>query len=427
MAELAVVVPCLNEGENLRVLLPRIDTVVREMGIHAETIVVDGGSRDGTPEIARQLGARVILSKYAGYGGALRAAFESVLSPYIVTLDADFSHHPAIVKYLYEMRDQADILIASRYIQGGYARTPWPRKILSRVLNRVFRTVLSLNVHDASSGFRLYRREAVVSLDLRHHTYAVLQEILTKAYCAGFQVAEIPFHYLPRRYGRSHARFLRLGHDYLGVLWEMWKVRNSIASADYDTRAFHSRIPLQRYWQRKRYQIVINYIGNRLRVLDVGCGSSQILNGAPQSVGIDIQRPKLRFMRRPGRRLVNGSVFDLPFRDERFEVVVCSQVIEHIPDGDNVFREIIRVLEPGGSLIIGTPDYGTLSWPIIEKVYKVVQPGGYADEHITHYSRRGLTKRLESFGLEVLDHRYVCGSELIVHARKPASADSAAP
>jgi ubiquinone/menaquinone biosynthesis C-methylase UbiE len=341
-----------------------------------------------------------------------------------VTLDADFSHHPAIVKYLYEGRDQADIVVASRFVRGGHAKMRFFRKMLSWLLNGVFRRILSLPVRDMSSGFRLYHREAIASLRIKHSTYAVLQEILTKAYCEGYQIAEIPFHYMPRRRGRSHARLVRFGRDYLSVLWEMWKVRNSIRSADYDWRAFHSRIPFQRWWQRKRYQTILGYIGDRLEVLDVGCGSTQILNGAPQTVGVDVLHSKLRFMRRPGRRLVNAGAEALPFQSDAFQVVICSQVIEHLPQGDDVFLELIRVLKPGGSLILGTPDYGSWQWPIIEKIYDFVNPSGYAEEHITHYTRMGLFGRMRSLGLYVKDYEYICHGELIIHAQKPTEPQS---
>ncbi|HUT26363.1 MAG TPA: glycosyltransferase [Sumerlaeia bacterium] len=420
MAELAVVIPCLNEADNLEALLPRIASVVAELGVSSETFVVDGGSVDGSPEAAERLGAKVIVQKGAGYGGALRTAFERIDSRYLVTLDADFSHPPSILKYLYEMRDGADIVIASRRVQGGHARMPWTRRILSGVLNEAFRRVLSLPFRDMSSGYRLYRREILAGLDLKHSTYAVLQEILIKAYCAGYRIVEIPFHYLPRRSGQSHARLFRFGRDYLAVLWEMWKVRNSVASADYDTRAFRSRIPLQRWWQRQRYRIILEFIGDRLSVLDAGCGSTQILNGAPQAVGLDLQLSKLRFMRRPGRRLVNGNVLALPFRDATFGVVVCSEVVEHLPKDAEILQELIRVLRPGGSLILGTPDYGSWQWPLLEKTYDFVQPGGYAEQHITHYTRKQLAEKLRDLGLHVRACRTICGAELIFHARKPA-------
>src|SRR5207253_88977 len=82
-----------------------------------------------------------------------------------------------------------------------------------------------------------------------------------------------------------------------------------------------------------------------------------------------------------------GSIFELPFKDASFDCVICSEVIEHVPADEKVFSELLRVLEPGGRLILGTPDYDRWRWRALEWVYGKVSPGGYADEHITHYSR----------------------------------------
>jgi dolichol-phosphate mannosyltransferase len=419
MADITIIIPCKNEAENLKALLPRIEAVVREMGIAAQTVVVDGGSTDDTSEVARALGAQVLSYDGGGYGDALRVGFAAADAPYIVTMDADFSHPPAAIRYLYEARKHADIVIASRYVQGGYARASWLRNCCSRVLNFTFRHALSIPIRDMSSGFRLYNRTMLGRIQALHSSYAVLQEILIKAYCAGYRAVEIPFHYHPRRFGKTNARLVRLAGEYLSVLHAMWKVRNSIESADYDTRAFHSRIPLQRYWQRRRYRIILDAIGERIAVLDAGCGSTQIMNGAPQCIGMDIASHKLRFMRCQGRRLVRASTFALPFRNEAFEAVVSSQVIEHIPDDATVFRELVRVLRPGGRLIVGTPDYGRWEWPFIEWFYARLQPSGYADEHITHYTRKSLIDRLRDLGLEIERVQTICNAEIIVSARKP--------
>ncbi|MBC8263564.1 MAG: methyltransferase domain-containing protein [Anaerolineales bacterium] len=138
-------------------------------------------------------------------------------------------------------------------------------------------------------------------------------------------------------------------------------------------------------------------------------------------VGLDIQLNKLRYARRYEVPLTNGDIFCLPFASASFDCVVCSQVLEHLPSGHGPFDEMIRVLRPGGRLVLGTPDYGTLSWPIIERVYGLAAPGAYADEHITHHTRAGLVDLLKSYGLNVQGVEYVFGSELIVAATKPES------
>jgi len=337
---------------------------------------------------------------------------------YIVTLDGDLSHPPALLNYLYRARKDADILIASRYVRGGYARMPWPRNVLSRLLNRTFRHLMDLPFHDLSSGYRLYRRQAVAGLKLEMSSYAILQEILIKAYCEGYTVKEIPMHYSSPTHGQGHALRWRLGVDYLTTFGAMWRLRNSTESCDYDARAFFSRIPLQRYWQRRRYSIIIGYIGQSLRVLDAGCGSTQMLNGMPQVVGMDPQLRKLRFMQAPGRRLVNGSTFALPFKSGSFDVVISSQVIEHLPEDQRIFDELVRCLRPGGTLVLGTVDYGRWQWPLIERAYGLAKPTGYADEHITHYTRASLFERLEKMGVKIEECRYILGGEIIIKARR---------
>ena len=143
-----------------------------------------------------------------------------------------------------------------------------------------------------------------------------------------------------------------------------------------------------------------------------------MLNGRPQVVGIDPQRRKLRFMRSPGRRLVNASTFAQPFKDDSFDVVVSSQVIEHLPPDPVIFSELVRCLRPTGTLVLGTVDYGGWQWPLIERAYAIAKPTGYAHEHITHYTRASLFALLHQLGLEVLDHSYILGGEIIIKARK---------
>jgi SAM-dependent methyltransferase len=283
-------------------------------------------------------------------------------------------------------------------------------------LNAAFRRLLDLPFHDLSSGYRLYRRAAVRRLQPGMSSFAVLQEIAIKAYCEGYVIREIPMHYRTRS---QRSDSVSLGVDYARTLRAMWRLRNSVESCDYDTRAFYSVIPLQRYWQRRRYRIITRYIGDAARVLDAGCGSTQMLNGAPQTVGMDPQLRKLRFMQVPGRLLVNGSTFALPFKSGAFDVVVSSQVIEHLVPDPEIFNELVRCVRPGGVLVLGTVDYGGWQWPLIERAYAIVKPTGYVDEHITHYTRRSLFDLLTRLGLIVEDHQYILGGEIIIKARKP--------
>jgi ubiquinone/menaquinone biosynthesis C-methylase UbiE len=133
-----------------------------------------------------------------------------------------------------------------------------------------------------------------------------------------------------------------------------------------------------------------------------------------------MQIRKLRWLRAPGRQLVQASLMRLPFADESFDAVICSEVIEHIARDEIQLTDMVRVLSPGGTLVLGTPDYGRWLWRALEGLYKRVFPQGYATEHINPYTRRELRQEIERLGLTVLDVQYVGGSEMIFMAQKPS-------
>jgi glycosyltransferase involved in cell wall biosynthesis len=419
--DLSIILPVVNEADNLRQLVPRLKAVMQREGLSFEIIVVDGGSSDGTLQTATELGARAIGEQRRGYAGALETGFAEAQGDYVLTLDADLSHEPAFAAKLWRARAEADIVIASRYARGGAAFAGPMRIWLSRLLNLWMRRLLSMPVRDLSSGYRLYRREALLHLKLEARNFEVIEEVLVKAYAQGYRIFEVPFTYFPRESGRSHARLLRFGLDLIRSSLSLWKLRNSVNSADYDERAFYSLIPLQRYWQRRRHRIATSWARGAERVLDVGCGSSVIIQSLNNAVGMDVNSGKLRFLRRRGIELVRGSAFALPFKDESFDCVISSQVIEHIPYDEVLFREIERVLRPGGELIIGTPDYATIGWQIIEPLYGALLPGGYRDEHITHYTGESLAAILRNYGFVHEETAYIVRSELIMKLRKPAA------
>jgi len=418
--DLAVVIPAWNERKNLELLLPAVKEEVADLGLVAEIVVVDGGSHDGTWEAAEGRGARVVLQRERGYGGALLAGFVATTAPYVVTMDADLSHRPVFLSEFWKRRDEAEVLIASRYVEGGQAEMGWLRRLLSHVLNRTYRRVLSLPIRDLSSGFRMYQRKVLTGLPLMARDFDFLEEILIRIHAEGWRIQEIPFHYMARGSGRSHARLFKFGWAFLKTLLRMWRLRNSVAAADYDCRAFSSPIWLQRYWQRTRHRIILGYLERRDSILDIGCGSSRIILDLPSAVGMDILQNKLRWLRPRHRLLVRGSCDSVPFRDGSFSAVINSEVIEHVPDSPGILKEMWRVIKPGGLLILGTPDYSRWLWWVLEWIYHKVLPGGYAQEHITHFTYEELSDRLRAAGFEVLDYQYVGFCEMIFKARKRA-------
>jgi dolichol-phosphate mannosyltransferase len=425
--DIAIVIPAWNERENLDLLLPALKEVLDELGLVSEIVIADAGSEDGTKEAAERRGARVVVQQERGYGGALLAGFKATTAPYIVTMDADLSHRPVFLFDFWKYRDRAEVLIASRYVEGGRADMGKFRRVLSHILNRTYGIALSMPLRDLSSGFRMYRREVLDGMNLLSRDFDVLEEILIRVHAEGWRIREIPFSYMARGSGSSHARLFKFAIAYLRTLGRMWSLRNSVESADYDYRAFDSPIWLQRYWQRTRHKIILKFAAKTERTLDIGCGTSRIILDMPNAVGMDILQNKLRWLKPQHDRLVRGSCDQLPFDDASFDCVINSEVIEHVPDVPEIMSEMWRVLRPGGTLILGTPDYSRRLWLMLEWVYGKVLPGAYAHEHITHYTAAGLAARLKEMGYEVLDCQYVGFCEMIFKARKPATAEAAEP
>src|SRR2546421_1819458 len=148
---LTIIIPALNEQENLRLLLPQIHDVLNDLAIEFEVIVVDGGSRDETQHVAAAAGARLVEQTERGYGGALLAGFAAAKAPYVATMDADLSHPPVFLKDFWQQRHEADLLIASRYVQGGRADMGAGRRVLSYILNRDRKSTRLNSSHDQIS------------------------------------------------------------------------------------------------------------------------------------------------------------------------------------------------------------------------------------------------------------------------------------
>ena len=144
--ELSVVIPALDEGASIGQLVRRVSSEAARLGIAHEVIVVDGGSSDGTPRWAAEAGARVVRQPGRGYADALLFGFRQARGDYVASMDADYSHDPDFLRALWAARHDAELVIASRYVAGGFAYMPVFRRVLSRILNAVSRSVLSLPV-----------------------------------------------------------------------------------------------------------------------------------------------------------------------------------------------------------------------------------------------------------------------------------------
>lgn len=234
MAAPIVILPTLNEAENL----PRMVAALLDLPLPGlRVLVVDDNSPDGTGRLADKLAQRhpgrvsvLHRRQRQGYGPATLAGFRAALATdaqLILQMDCDFSHQPHHLPELVAMAADADVVIGSRYVPGGSVDRNWGllRKLLSQWANGVYvRLLLDLPVRDATGGFRLWRREALESLDLenvRSNGYVFQVEMICMAHRRGLRIAELPIHFPDRVAGDS-----KMGlHIALEAALSVWRLR----------------------------------------------------------------------------------------------------------------------------------------------------------------------------------------------------------
>jgi len=211
-ASVLVVVPTFNERDTLR---PAVERVLRAMP-DAHVLVADDNSPDGTGDIADQLAAadeRVhVLHRPAkhGLGAAYLAGFRWGMGrgyEVLVEMDADGSHPAEVLPALVDGLQDADLVIGSRWVPGGAVRN-WPRsrEVLSRGGNLYIRGMLGIDVHDATAGYRAFRRSTLEAIDLgtvRSQGYCFQVDLTRRVLDAGLRVAEVPITFVEREQGES--------------------------------------------------------------------------------------------------------------------------------------------------------------------------------------------------------------------------------
>ena len=208
-----MVVPTYNELETLAAIIGRLRQAVPD----ADILIVDDASPDGTGTLADELAAADpaidVLHRTAkrGLGMAYLAGFTRGLDAgyrYLVEIDADGSHDPtALTAMLAIAESSADLVLGSRWVTGGeVVNWPWPRRAISRFGNRYARLVLRSRIHDLTSGYRVYRAEALRAIDLTgvsSQGYCFQVELAWRMERSGSRVAEHPITFVERTLGRS--------------------------------------------------------------------------------------------------------------------------------------------------------------------------------------------------------------------------------
>jgi dolichol-phosphate mannosyltransferase len=226
---LALIIPTLNEAQNIRNVLNRVRSVLDPVDIDYEILVVDDDSSDGTGEIVSAIGledprVRLIVRKGAkGVAGATLLGWENTDASIVGAMDADLQHPPELVPALVaEILAGHDVAIGSRYADGGSLGN-WnlPRKLLSNAALWVAMPVQrkQIRAKDPTAGYFLVRRECIDQIQFQRTGFKLLLDVLVRGRIRS--IKEIPYTFESRHHGASKATF-KVACEYAGLLARLY-------------------------------------------------------------------------------------------------------------------------------------------------------------------------------------------------------------
>ncbi|MFI5394402.1 MAG: glycosyltransferase [Candidatus Binatia bacterium] len=408
---LTVIVPVFNERVTVQKLLDR----VRAVPLRKEIIVVDDASTDGTADIIREFVAThandpinricaVFQERNAGKGAAIRTGIAHATGEVTIFQDADLEYRPEEYPTLIEpiLNGEADVVYGSRFLGT-------PRRVLffrhavgNKLLTLLSNLCTDLNLTDMETCYKVFRTDVLRRLHLASNRFGIEPEITAKVARMGCRIYEVPISY----HGREYWEGKKIGwRDGLSAVWTILKYALIDDQEDMDPgyktlqRLRHARRYNEWIWDR-----LAPYVGDR--VLEVGCGVgnfTRFLSNRSHVVATDNSEHYLAFLRRTLEHRDNIEIRHVNWEDpnldglraQRFDTVVCLNVLEHIENDDAALATFASLLEPGGRLV--------LQVPALHRLY------GEIDRAIGHwrrYERDELTAKLTGHGLATEEASY---------------------
>jgi glycosyltransferase involved in cell wall biosynthesis len=215
----SVVIPCLNEAENIESCVTAALEAIVRMGVHGEVVVADNNSEDDSARLAEEAGARVVIERRRGYGSAYLAGFGASRGRYIVMADADLTYDfDEIPRFVAALEEGAEMVIGDRMDNIQPGAMPWLHQYIGNpILTGLLNLFFSTGISDAHCGMRAVRSEVLPRLDLRTTGMEFASEMVIRAAKENLKIAEFPIEYHPRggesklssfRDGWRHLRFL---------------------------------------------------------------------------------------------------------------------------------------------------------------------------------------------------------------------------
>ena len=405
---LSVIVPVYNErylvAESIRRVLA-IDNVVLD---RVDLIVVDDGSTDGSREILRALAAEfpdridyVEHERNQGKGAAVRTGIARAKGAVTVIHDADLEYDPQDIVALMRpfIEEGADAVYGSRFLGGSQRRVLYFRHTLgNRLITFLADLCTDLNLTDVETCYKAVRTPLLKSIPIRSNDFRLEIELTFKLAKRKARIFEVPISYSGRTYEEGKKIGFWDGALALGAMLHWWIVDDLYSDDEFGSNILVSLSATPRF-NRWMGETIRPYVGTRVLEIGAGLGNiSNVLIPREHFTATDINPHYLDYLNSLSefRPYMNVATLDLDDpttfegHEEKYDTVVCLNVLEHVPDEATALANIRSALNEGGRAIILVPQgpwlYGTLDEAL---------------EHRCRYTRKTLTAALEASGFEV--------------------------
>lgn len=224
---LSVVIPAYKEAENLKIILPQIQEVLKEIDYDIN-IIDTMEAMDETETVCQKYGVNYFHREGGNfYGDAIRTGFKVAKKDYILVMDADGSHSPSDFPKMLKDVEKYDLTIGSRYVTDGKTDNPWILVCMSWIVNVCFRLALGLKVKDISDSFRIYNAADVKALKLDCSNFDLVEEIIIKlsVFHKDYRIREVPITFNKRMYGESKRDLLKFAFSYISTIVKLFKIK----------------------------------------------------------------------------------------------------------------------------------------------------------------------------------------------------------
>lgn len=381
---LSVVIPVYNERKTIREIVRRVKSTPREK----EIIIVDDFSTDGTRKILKEFAndpeIKVILQPdNQGKGRALHVGFQAATKAVVIVQDADLEYDPDDYEAILRPLDsgRADVVFGSRFLYGEHRVLYFRHSLGNKFLTLLSNLFTDLNITDMETCYKAFKREIIQNIDLRSKRFGFEPEVTAKVARLGCAVYEVPIRY----YGRSYAEGKKITwKDGIAALFHILRYslgnKNFVKNQDAIDRALVTPRPrldvgvgtLEAFENARRYNAWIcsrveDAIGPK--VLEVGSGIGNIIaellarKKVESVVATDLSAASLATLHdrlgedeRLSCEVWNAEDPPPPsLVDQRFDTIICSNVLEHIENHEQALKHIKQLLKPDGKLVLLVP------------------------------------------------------------------------